>query len=175
MAAAAGALAPPLVPRASARPEGVNRPELLPRERVSVIDLQKWLTAAERGRLERLISNLERDTGFRLRVLTQQYPETPGLAVKDYWAVDGRTVVLVADLGINGRARANVLNFNVGDALPFSNTFWSRLQSKYGNTFYVKENGIDSAIMEAAGALADCLRRGEPYCAAPPLTVSEFL
>lgn len=160
---------------ASARPEGVNKPELLPRELVNVIDLQKWLTAAERGRLDRLVTSLERDTGYRLRVLTQRYPETPGAALKDYWAVDTKTIVLVADLGVNGRARANVLNFNVGADVPLPNSFWSRLQSKYGNQFFVKDNGIDQAIMESAGALADCLRRGEPYCAAPPLSVSEFL
>lgn len=172
--AALAALAfPPLV--ASARPEGVNKPELLPKTQTSVIDLQKWLTGPERGRLERLVASLEKDTGYRLRVLTQQYPQTPGLAVKDYWAVDDKTIVMVVDLGVNGRSRANVLNFNVGAEIPLPNVFWSRLQAKYGNQFFVKENGIDQAIIESAGALADCLRRGEPYCSAPPLSVAEFL
>ena len=55
------------------------------------------------------MKNLERDTGMKLRVLAQAYPNTPGLAVKDYWSVDDDTVVFVADPGLG-----NILNFSVG-------------------------------------------------------------
>lgn len=89
--------------------------------------------------------------------------------------MDAKTIVLVADLGINGKARANVLNFNVGSDVPLPTVFWSRLQAKYGNQFFVKDQGKDQSILEAAGALADCLRRSEPFCTAPPQTVGEFL
>ena len=46
---------------------------------------------------------------MKLRVLAQAYPNTPGLAVKDYWSVDDDTVVFVADPGLG-----NILNFSVG-------------------------------------------------------------
>ena len=68
-----------------------------------------YLTKGEIARLTEEVKNLEKDTGIRLRVLAQAYPNTPGLAVKDYWAVDDNTVVFVADPGLG-----NILNFSVG-------------------------------------------------------------
>lgn len=60
-------------------------------------------------RLKTEIQAIENETGVRLRVLAQNYPETPGLAVRDYWSVDDDTVVFVADPTFGG-----ILNFNVG-------------------------------------------------------------
>ena len=51
----------------------------------------------QESRLKKEVESLERDTGVKLRVLAQNYPNTPGLAVKDYWSVDDDTVVFVAD------------------------------------------------------------------------------
>ena len=53
--------------------------------------------ALQESRLKKEVESLERDTGVKLRVLAQNYPNTPGLAVKDYWSVDDDTVVFVAD------------------------------------------------------------------------------
>lgn len=95
---------------ASARLEGVNKPELLPEQYTPVIDIADFLTEGEEKRLVRRIESLEADTGVKLRVLAQNYPETPGLAIKDFWGVDGQTVVFVADPNTG-----NIANFNVGD------------------------------------------------------------
>lgn len=94
---------------AVARLEGVNKPELLPKEFSTVIDVAGFLTEGEVGvdstpgtptgnvawaacapllserivcsqekRIKKEIQGLERDKGVKLRVLAQNYPNTPG-------------------------------------------------------------------------------------------------
>ena len=158
------------VPSASARLEPIDKPNLLPNERgLNVIQTENFLTAGQAKRLDQLLSSLERDTGYRVRVLCQAYPNTPGLAIRDYWDLgketqkDDKYVVLIVD---QFGGKGNVLNFNVGDGMKFvlPNIFWTRLQSKYGNTFFVRDNGIDLAITNAIEAIVSCLRSEDQYC-----------
>jgi hypothetical protein len=123
---------------ASARLEAVNRPDLLPAEKgAKVIQVEKFLTSGQAKRMDGLLTALERDTGYRIRVLCQAYPNTPGLAIRDYWDLgkegqkDDKYVVLVVD---QFGGRGNVLNFNVGEGLKLvlPNIFWTRLQAKFG-------------------------------------------
>lgn len=163
------------IPRpADARLEGVNKPELLPSEPgLNVIQVEKFLTKGQEKRLDNLLSKLEKDTGWRVRVLCQAYPRTPGLAIRDYWDLgkegqkDDKYVVLVVD---QFGGKGNVLNFNVGEGVKFAlpNVFWTRLTGKYGTTFFVKENGIDLAITNAVEAIVSCLRSDEQFCVNVP-------
>ncbi|KAK2654972.1 hypothetical protein Ddye_008024 [Dipteronia dyeriana] len=134
---------------------GVNKPELLPKEFTYVIDVAGFLSDGQERRLVQEIANIEKDTGFKLRLLAQNYPDTPGLAIKDYWQVDDRTIVFVADPTFG-----NILNFNVGATvdLDIPRSFWSRLAGKYGNIFYWKEKGEDASIEAAVMAISNCLR-----------------
>ena len=80
ISSAAAASAVLLSTPANARLEAVNRPDLLPKEAgLNVIQIEKFLTSGQAKRMNDLLSNLERDTGFRVRVLCQAYPQTPGL------------------------------------------------------------------------------------------------
>jgi hypothetical protein len=104
---------------ATARLEAVNRPDLLPSEKgLNVIQTEKFLTSGQARRINDMLGNLEKDTGFRVKVLCQNYPNTPGLAIRDYWSLgkddqkDDKYIVLIVD---QFGGRGNVLNFNVGD------------------------------------------------------------
>ncbi|PIA29173.1 hypothetical protein AQUCO_06200038v1 [Aquilegia coerulea] len=134
---------------------GVNKPELLPKEFSPVIDVAGFLTSGQETRLAQEIADIEKTTGFKLRVLAQNYPDTPGLAIKDFWQVDDRTIVFVADPTFG-----NILNFNVGATvdLDIPRSFWSRLAGKYGNIFYWKEKGEDASIEAAVMAISSCLK-----------------
>ncbi|CAN0881169.1 Thylakoid lumenal 15.0 kDa protein 2, chloroplastic [Linum grandiflorum] len=133
---------------------GVNKPELLPKEFTTVIDVAGFLSDGQEKRLAQEIAEIEKDTGFKLRVLAQNYPDTPGLAIRDFWDVDDRTIVFVADPTFG-----NILNFNVGASvdLDIPRSFWSRLAGKYGNIFYWKEKGEDASIEAAVMAISSCL------------------
>eukprot|EP00899_Mesostigma_viride_P006517 jgi/Mesvir1/15867/Mv03413-RA.1 len=151
-----------------ARLEGVNKPELLPKgPKVTVIDVAGFLTDGQEKRISQLIADLQQDTGFKLRVLAQNYPNTPGLAIKDYWGVDDDTVVFVADPNTG-----NILNFNVGANVDLAvpRNFWTRLAGKFGNKFYWQEQGEDTAIEAAVFAIDQCLKEpiGPTQCAKIP-------
>ena len=133
-----------------------DNPELLPDHPTPVIDLARSFTDGQRTNLEQHLSQVEADTGWKLRVLTQ-YERTPGLAVRDFWNLDERSLLLVAD-----PRGGNLLNFNVGDALfaLMPRTYWVELQTRFGNQYYVRDHGEDGAIVDALAAVEICLERG---------------
>ncbi|MGQ9866566.1 MAG: TPM domain-containing protein [Pseudanabaenaceae cyanobacterium] len=139
-----------------------NAPELLPAEVTNVVDLGKLLTEDQEKQLAQSLQDLENRTGWKLRVLTQ-VDVTPGRAVKEFWGLNDRSILLVADT--RGR---NLLNFSVGDDVYrfLPRTFWIELQSRYGNQFFVREEGYDRSILAAVAAIAGCLERNG--CAVVP-------
>jgi hypothetical protein len=133
-----------------------DNPELLPDHPTPVIDLARSFSDVQRASLEQQLSQVEADTGWKLRVLTQ-YERTPGLAVKDFWNLDERSLLVVAD-----PRGGNLLNFNVGDALfaLMPRTYWVELQTRFGNQYYVRDHGQDAAIVDSLAAVETCLDRG---------------
>lgn len=133
-----------------------DNPELLPEIQTPIIDLAKDLTEIQEQELADKLEKFESETGWKLRVLTQ-FDRTPGRAVKDYWQLDEKSVLLIAD----GRG-GNLLGFNVGRALYqyLPRTFWVELQTRYGNQFFVRDNGEDQAIVQSLESIETCLRQG---------------
>jgi hypothetical protein len=134
----------------------LDNPELLPDHDTTVIDLARVLTDSQRANLEQQLEQFEAANGWKLRVLTQ-FDQTPGLAVRDYWKLDERSLLLVAD-----PRGGNLLNFNVGDALfaLMPRTYWVELQTRFGNQYYVRDHGEDGAVFDALEAVEICLERG---------------
>ncbi len=132
-----------------------DNPQLLPDTPTNVIDLADSLASVQQDELDKRLNDFEEETGWKLRVLTQ-YDQTPGRAVKEFWGLDDRSVLLIAD-----PRGGNLLNFSVGDALYelLPRTFWIELQTRYGNQFFVRDNGEDSSIISALESIESCLRR----------------
>lgn len=142
--------------------QAFNNPELLPDEPTVVIDLARILNDAQEEYLNENLPAFEAETGWKLRVLTQ-FDQTPGRAVKGFWGLDDKSIMLVAD-----PRGGNLLNFSVGDQLfpLLPRTFWIELQTRFGNQFFVRDNGEDGAVLGAISALETCLNRGG--CAVVP-------
>jgi energy-converting hydrogenase Eha subunit A len=136
--------------------QAYDNPDLLPNTQTPVIDLANFLPTLQEEALINDLQTFEAETGWKLRVLTQ-YDRTPGRAVKDFWGLNDKSVLLIAD------ARGgNLLGFNVGDALyPFlPRTFWVELQTRFGNLYFVRENGENQSIVESLNTIKTCLRQG---------------
>ncbi|KOP28005.1 methanol dehydrogenase [Hapalosiphon sp. MRB220] len=133
-----------------------DNPELLPDTPTPVVDLAKSLNPVQEENLVKKLEQFEAQTGWKLRVLTQ-YDRTPGLAIKNFWKLDDKSVLLVADA-----SGGNILNFNVGDAVYklLPRTFWVELQTRFGNLYFVREEGEDGAIIQALESIETCLRQG---------------
>ncbi len=133
-----------------------DNPELLPKEQTPIIDLAKTLSEKQRLDLENSLNSYEQETGWKIRVLSQ-YEKTPGLAVKKFWDLDETSLLIIAD-----PRGGNLLSFNVGDAYfaLMPRIFWVELQTRFGNQFFVRDNGEDGAILASIKAVETCLDRG---------------
>lgn len=134
----------------------VNNPELLPPQETPVVDLANYLPTLQEESLIKEIENFENQTGWKLRVLTQ-YDKSPGRAVIKFWGLDDQSILLVAD-GRGGNLLAFSIGDNVYDLLP--RTFWIELQTRFGNMYYVRENGENNAIINALDTVKGCLIDG---------------
>lgn len=134
----------------------VNNPELLPEEVTPVVDLANYLPKLQEENLIATINDFEDETGWKLRVLTQ-YDQSPGRAVINFWGLDDKSILLVAD----GRG-GNILAFSIGDAVYdlLPRTFWIELQTRFGNLYFVRENGENNAIIESLETVKGCLNKG---------------
>ena len=143
-----------------------------------VLDRARALSASDVASLERTLAALEADTGFRVRVLSEDGAldgrdrdrDRLALARAAFGApaspsADPWLLVVIAD-----PSQQSVLGFAPGRDLRASlpRDFFSELQGRFGNIFYVRDNGADGAVRAAVAALDTCLRAPAPGCRAVP-------
>ncbi len=140
----------------------VNNPELLPKEETPIVDLANYLPKQQEETLIKDIENFQQETGWKLRILTQ-YDRSPGRAVIKFWGLDDKSILIVAD----GRG-GNLLAFSIGDAVYelLPRTFWIELQARFGNMYFVRENGENNSIVQSLDTVKNCLIGGG--CAVVP-------
>ena len=65
------------------------------------------------------------------------------------WWLVKRFYLILCSHSLSSSPAANLLNFNVGDGLKFAlpNSFWTSLQARFGNLFYVRDQGEDQVSM----------------------------
>ena len=134
----------------------INNPTLLPEEKTPVIDLAKTLSPNQKKSLEENLNKFEIETGWKIKYLSQ-FESVPGIAIKDFWDLDDRSLLIIAD-----PRGGNLLNFNVGESLFtfMPRLFWVELQTRFGNQYYVKDYGEDGAVLGAINSVKVCLERG---------------
>ena len=166
---------PPTPPSGEGREEGREEGSPGPRgapEKLLEIDagipILDGAKVLPRGIVEskrQMLNDLERDTGFKVRMLTRYGPSaSPSVEeIRRGWGVDESTVVIFVD-----PTAPNIMSFNFGPKVQsiLRRPFFTELQSRYGNLFYVREHGEAEALSETLDALDVCIRKGG--CAVPP-------
>ena len=151
----------------------------------AVLDALGVLDAPQLARLNRILLTLQRDMGYRLRVVTQDRASAACVrGALDAWRV-GRhggvaadAVVLVAERGIAGSLESggSFLKPIVGDdiLLALPPVFWARLRREYGGGAYVRAKGEAASVVTACELIISCLRN-EAFCVdVPPASASFF-
>ena len=141
-------------------------------------DFAKVVPKEAKAGLEAQIGRLEQDTGYKVRVLTQ-FKDTAGgrqnsnvptsSELKVGWDIGDELndpyIVIFVD-----PSAPNVLGFSFSKAVQVEKLprpFFTELQSRYGNLFYVRDNGEYSSLRESINALDVCIRK-ENGCQVPP-------
>lgn len=125
-----------------------------------VADLEHVLTKGEGAALEKRLAQLDQQ-GVRVRLLSQGNDNAPGTAIRPFFNLGDDSALIVVD--VRG---GNILNFRIGDAVlhKLPQSFWVELGNRYGNAFYVRDKGMDVAVLDAVRAIEDCARPGRNIC-----------
>ncbi|KAL4457453.1 hypothetical protein ABPG75_012318 [Micractinium tetrahymenae] len=161
---AALAWAPVAVPEALAQSAVISND-------TPVVDLARVVPSARLEGLQQQLRDLERETGWRVRMLTRFGNDGPSVEeLRAGWTTDERTVVVFVD-----PSSPNIMNFKFGREVRqvLRPQFFTELQGRYGNMFNVREQGESAAVMNMMDSLTGCLERGGCFVV-PGLTADHY-
>ncbi|GAB4820847.1 hypothetical protein N2152v2_007893 [Parachlorella kessleri] len=132
-----------------------------------VLDLAKVVPSGRLEQLQQELKQLERDTGYRVRLLTRYGPsDEPSVEqLRRGWNIDEKTVVVFVDPTASSIISFPHYGMDVQKVLR--RPFFTELQARFGNLFYVREMGESAAVVNAMDTLVaslehpeDCLAQG---------------
>ena len=154
----------------------------------AVLDVKGVLAASDLERLETILGKLEKETGYRIRVLTRARNSAEWTQSRSdvrcalgvsaaRGGIDPSAVIVTADRGIKGALEngASYLTFDIGDSvrLALPDIFWSRLQREYGKRSFVEARGEAASVVTSCELILSCLRN-EEFCTGVPSAESSF-
>eukprot|EP00879_Flechtneria_rotunda_P020931 GHRR01022039.1.p1 GENE.GHRR01022039.1~~GHRR01022039.1.p1 ORF type:complete len:261 (+),score=76.68 GHRR01022039.1:446-1228(+) len=127
-----------------------------------------------RSSLSQQLVDLERRTGYHVRVFTQYDVDATdkGPSYRKAWGLDKNTVVIRVD-----PSSPNIIGVPyIGDNVlaKLRRGFWIELQSRFGNIFTVREQGDAAAVLGAMSAVTECLGRDQGCAVVPGLVPEEY-
>eukprot|EP01025_Chloroclados_australasicus_P061944 TRINITY_DN8133_c1_g1_i4.p1 TRINITY_DN8133_c1_g1~~TRINITY_DN8133_c1_g1_i4.p1 ORF type:complete len:346 (-),score=-2.87 TRINITY_DN8133_c1_g1_i4:1086-2075(-) len=143
-------------------------------------DVAKIIGSERRPVLNQKLVDLEEQTGWKVRIATKQSIEqfqSPNL--RSTW-VDEVGDKKLSIIQIDTSA-PNVIKFDyIGDDFiapggPLGRPFWIELQSRFGNIFYVREEGEAAVVENVVDSLSTCLKRPGGCRVVPGLPENQYI
>jgi hypothetical protein len=136
-----------------------------------VLDRSNVLSASRLAGLQQQLAALEADTGYRVRVVIadgQLDSRGGGFTSAQLRAQFGERTSSTLYVLVDPSQRA-VLAFSAGDAVrkQLFGQFLAELQGRYGNQFFIRDEGISESVSQTVTAITTCLRKPGGCSAVP--------
>lgn len=139
-----------------------------------MLDSGRLLTADKRQKLDAELAEFSRTTGWNVRYYTTYGPGSrpDDGALRAAWQPDSKSVVVEYDATAPSLIRFVYLGDEV--LLKLRRPWWFELQGRYGNMFFVREEGEQAAILQSSSALLTCLGRPEGCAVVPGVPPEQY-
>lgn len=139
-----------------------------------VFDAAKILPSRMRGQLNSELREFEQKNGWRIRLLTG-YEGELSLGEDDVraaWRPNPKSVIVGVDPSSPNIVAFRFIGADVQQKLR--RQFWIELQSRFGNIYYVRDEGEASAVMSVTKTIEECLLKPEGCRVVPGLPIDQF-